>query len=111
MSTQVWSLYTSDGLLEAMDPILQGNFPTEKASRVLQIGLLCAQASAELRPMMSLVVKMLEDDSPLPSPTQPPFLSSSIRKGLAARMKVNSRNETSTQSSDNSTTITVIEPR
>ncbi|XP_042437626.1 cysteine-rich receptor-like protein kinase 3 [Zingiber officinale] len=107
----VWSLYTSDRLLEAMDPILQGNFPTEKASRALQIGLLCAQASAELRPMMSLVVKMLKDDSPIPSPTQPPFLSSSIRRGLAAQMKVNSRNATSTQSSENSTTMTVIEPR
>ncbi|XP_042431829.1 cysteine-rich receptor-like protein kinase 3 [Zingiber officinale] len=107
----VWSLYTSDRLLEAMDPILQGNFPTEKASRALQIGLLCAQASAELRPMMSSVVKMLKDDSPIPSPTQPPFLSSSIRRGLAAQMKVNSRNGTSTQSSENSTTMTVIEPR
>ncbi|RZR86421.1 hypothetical protein BHM03_00013620 [Ensete ventricosum] len=109
--TQVWNLYTSNRLLEAIDPILEGNFPMEKATRVLQIGLLCAQASAELRPAISVVVKMLVDDSPIPSPTQPPFLNSSMQIALAAQMKANSRHGTSTQSSDNNTTITVIEPR
>ncbi|XP_009392180.2 cysteine-rich receptor-like protein kinase 3 [Musa acuminata AAA Group] len=108
---EVWNLYTSNRLLEAIDPILEGNFPMEKATRVLQIGLLCAQASAELRPAISMVVKMLVDDSPIPSPTQPPFLNSSMQIALAARMKANSRHGTSTQSSDNNTTITVIEPR
>ncbi|THU58573.1 hypothetical protein C4D60_Mb03t15800 [Musa balbisiana] len=105
---EVWNLYTSNRLLEAIDPILEGNFPMEKATRVLQIGLLCAQASAELRPAISMVVKMLVDDSPIPSPTQPPFLNSSMQIALAARMKANSRHGTSTQSSDNNTTITQI---
>lgn len=48
----------------------------EDAARVLKIGLLCAQASAELRPSMSKVVKMLMNNQQLPRPTQPPFLSS-----------------------------------
>jgi hypothetical protein len=46
---------------------------------VLQIGLLCTQASAALRPSMSEVVEMLNNEEcVIPSPKQPPFLNASV---------------------------------
>ena len=74
LSVQVWNLYLSNRMSEAVDPVLEGSFPVEKATRLLHIALLCGQASDELRPSMSKVVKMLRDDSKLPGPMQPPFL-------------------------------------
>ncbi|KAK1325131.1 Cysteine-rich receptor-like protein kinase 2 [Acorus calamus] len=72
----VWNYYNTNRLPEAVDPILSGQFRAEVATRVLQIGLLCTQASAELRPSMSVVAKMLTDGGPVPPPSQPPFLNS-----------------------------------
>ncbi|KAM4133470.1 hypothetical protein ACJW30_01G331300 [Castanea mollissima] len=74
----VWNLYGMGKLCEAVDPVLDANFEEVEASRLLQIGLLCAQASAELRPSMSVVVKMLTDNHEIPQPTPPPFINSSI---------------------------------
>nr|POF07969.1 cysteine-rich receptor-like protein kinase 3 [Quercus suber] len=74
----VWNLYGTGKLCEAVDPILEANFEEVEASRLLQVGLLCAQASAELRPSMSVVVKMLTDNHEIPQPTPPPFINSSI---------------------------------
>ncbi|KAL0004283.1 hypothetical protein SO802_011844 [Lithocarpus litseifolius] len=73
----VWNLYGIGRVCEAVDPALEGQFQEEEASRLLQIGLLCVQASAELRPSMSTVVKMLSDNHEIPQPTHPPFLNSS----------------------------------
>ncbi|KAA3462642.1 cysteine-rich receptor-like protein kinase 2 isoform X1 [Gossypium australe] len=62
-------------LREVVDPVIEHNF-REKACRLLQIGLLCVQASTELRPSMSTIVQILTDDTcEIPCPTQPPFLS------------------------------------
>ena len=74
---KVWNLYGIGRICEAVDPALEGQFQEEEASRLLQIGLLCVQASAELRPSMSTVVKMLSDNHEIPQPTHPPFLNSS----------------------------------
>lgn len=74
---KVWDLYGKGRLSEAIDPVLKGTFQEEEASRFLQIGLLCVQASAELRPPMSEVVKMIENNHEIPEPKQPPFLSHS----------------------------------
>lgn len=74
----IWNFYVTRRLNEAIDKALKGKFNQEEASRLLQIGLLCVQANAELRPSMSLTVKMLTDkEELLPEPTQPPFLNSS----------------------------------
>ncbi|KAK2977479.1 hypothetical protein RJ640_016107, partial [Escallonia rubra] len=51
----VWNLCGTGRLREAVDSSLNGNFQEDEASRLLRIGLLCAQASAELRPSMSAV--------------------------------------------------------
>lgn len=99
----VWNLYISSRMPEVVDPVLEGKFPVGKATRVLHVGLLCAQASDELRPSISLVVKMLRDDIDLPPPTQPPFLSSSS--------EYRPKKSYSAPSSENSTTLSTIDPR
>ncbi|XP_049932404.1 cysteine-rich receptor-like protein kinase 3 [Nymphaea colorata] len=75
LSCQIWSFYLSDNLAECVDPKLRGKFPKRDALRVLNIGLVCAQASDELRPPMSKVVKMLTDGNcAIPPPPHPaPF--------------------------------------
>ncbi|CAK9176142.1 unnamed protein product [Ilex paraguariensis] len=72
----VWKLYKTDKLAESVDPCLKDDFPAKEVCKVLQIGLLCTQASAALRPSMDEVVQMLaNEDSEIPMPNQPPFLS------------------------------------
>ncbi|CAN6727153.1 unnamed protein product [Malus baccata var. baccata] len=109
-----WDLYGTCRLREAVDPLLEGQFENEEASRLLQIGLLCVQASAELRPAMSLVVKMLTENLEIPQPTQPPFLNSGTAK-FNRRIPSGSLNSlpaaSNTQSSKNSMTQSWIEPR
>lgn len=105
---KVWNLYQTGGSCDAVDPSLEGNFQKEEASRCLQIGLLCAQASAELRPSMSNVVKMLTGNQDIPQPTQPPFLRSiSFNQPRANYFQP----ESYSQSSGNSLTESWIEPR
>ncbi|KAH7570320.1 hypothetical protein JRO89_XS05G0085700 [Xanthoceras sorbifolium] len=112
----VWDLYGRRRLHEAVDPVLQSNFQEEEASRLLRIGLLCVQASAELRPSMSMVVKMLKDNHEIPEPTQPPFLnpsSTEISRPITPT-STNSKPESYSQSSGNSRnnmTQSWIEPR
>ncbi|XP_057949169.1 cysteine-rich receptor-like protein kinase 3 isoform X3 [Malania oleifera] len=73
----LWNLYGTGRLRDAVDPVLESTFQEEQASSLLKIGLLCVQASAELRPSMSVVVKMLNGNHEIPQPTQPPFLNPS----------------------------------
>lgn len=76
---QVWKQYKSNSLAECIDPVLKGKFPVSEASNVLQIALLCTQASPDLRPSMSEVVEMLNDqECTVPVPTQPPFLNTNL---------------------------------
>lgn len=111
----VWNLFGSGRLCEAIDPILEGQFQEQEVSRLLQIGLLCVQASAELRPSMSVVVKMLKESSELPTPTQPPFLNSSRSTECSRHMfsePNSSRQESDTQSPGNAaTTESWVKPR
>ncbi|KAL3748196.1 hypothetical protein ACJRO7_009432 [Eucalyptus globulus] len=75
----VWKHYKSNNLAACVDPALQGKFPVPEASDMLQISLLCTQASMELRPTMSVVVEMLRNrDHAVPEPKQPPFLNASV---------------------------------
>ncbi|XP_043804522.1 cysteine-rich receptor-like protein kinase 3 isoform X2 [Manihot esculenta] len=111
----VWNLYGTGRLSEAVDPTLDGNFQEEEASQLLQIGLLCVQASAELRPAMSVVVKMLTNSHEIPQPTQPPpFLNPGSSSEISSHSKpvnYSSQAESCTQSSGNSMTQSWIEPR
>ncbi|XP_071722800.1 cysteine-rich receptor-like protein kinase 1 [Rutidosis leptorrhynchoides] len=75
----VWKHYKAKSVTDSIDAGLDGRFEAESARRVLQIGLLCTQASVALRPSMSNVVTMLKDKaSHIPSPKQPPFLNASV---------------------------------
>ncbi|KAF3971177.1 hypothetical protein CMV_005199 [Castanea mollissima] len=109
----VWNLYVAGRPCEAVDPELEANFQEEEASRLLQIGLLCVQASAELRPSMPVVVKMLTHSQDIPLPTQPPFLNSSIRGAnqIVPLRAYNFQLESDTQTSGNSMTESLIDPR
>lgn len=108
---KVWNLYVAGRPFEAVDPELEAN--EEEASRLLQIGLLCVQASAELRPSMPVVVKMLTHSQDIPLPTQPPFLNSSIRGAnqIVPLRAYNFQLESDTQTSGNSMTESLIDPR
>jgi len=71
-----WRLYNEERALEVMDPTLEGSYSWEEGIRVIQIGLLCIQAEAVLRPSMSRVVSMLTSETEhLPSPTGPAFIN------------------------------------
>ncbi|KAM7269506.1 hypothetical protein ACFE04_025003 [Oxalis oulophora] len=110
MGRQVWNHYGSGTLKETVDSVLEGKFPDEEASRVLQIGLLCVQASPELRPAMSMVVKLLSEVQEIPRPTQPPFLNST-RGSSREIARPNANNVSSSQSSGNCMTESLILPR
>ena len=71
--------YKSNSVAWSVDSSLKGDFPLNEARNVVQIGLLCSQASAALRPSMSQVVQMLSDqNSVIPEPMQPPFMNASV---------------------------------
>ncbi|XP_008221860.1 PREDICTED: cysteine-rich receptor-like protein kinase 3 isoform X2 [Prunus mume] len=109
-----WDLYGTGRLCSVVDPLLEGKFDEEEASRLLQIGLLCVQASAELRPAMSLVVKMLIENPKIPQPTQPPFLNSGsaeFGRQIPSGTFNTLPDSNNTHSSRNSMTQSWIEPR
>uniref|UniRef100_A0A6N2MD59 Protein kinase domain-containing protein n=1 Tax=Salix viminalis TaxID=40686 RepID=A0A6N2MD59_SALVM len=75
----VWKHYKASKITDMVDPGLKGVFSQKQAEKVLQIGLLCTQASSRLRPSMNEVVQMLTDvRCEIPSPKQPPFLNASV---------------------------------
>ncbi|KAI3725999.1 hypothetical protein L1987_65796 [Smallanthus sonchifolius] len=87
----VWKLYKDGVVSEAIDPLLKGEFPEHEALEVMQIGLLCTQASAALRPSMAEVVEFFTTkaenrQTPIPVPHQPPFLNarSLMSQGLSS---------------------------
>lgn len=99
---------------EAVDPLLEGKFNEEEASKLLQVGLLCVQASAELRPAMSSVVKMLTENHEIPQPTQPPFLNSGSSEFSPFNLqgkRFYGQPSSSTLSSGNKLTESWVEPR
>ncbi|KAL3571120.1 hypothetical protein D5086_028369 [Populus alba] len=75
----VWKHYKVKTITDMIDPGLKDSFPEKQAETVLQIGLLCTQASPRLRPFMNEVVSLLaKARSEIPSPKQPPFLNASV---------------------------------
>ncbi|MCL7051865.1 hypothetical protein MKW94_001200 [Papaver nudicaule] len=98
---EVYKHYKANTLLDSVDPSLEGKFPEKEASDVLQVGLLCTQASIAVRPSMSDVVKMLTDkDFHVPLPKQPPFLNASVMDPDASSISfgISSRSSTLTNS-------------
>ncbi|KAJ1261445.1 hypothetical protein BS78_09G030000 [Paspalum vaginatum] len=72
----IWNHYNAGTLMELLDQDLGDQCSEEDALLVFHVGLLCAQALANLRPPMWKVVEMLSSrDKELPRPTQPPFIN------------------------------------
>ena len=56
---QVWKLYETDEVLEMVDESMGDEYDKEEVLRMIQLGLLCTQASVTQRPSMSEIVAML----------------------------------------------------
>ncbi|KAJ0007842.1 hypothetical protein Pint_30283 [Pistacia integerrima] len=70
----VWDLWTSDRVLELVDPVLDEAPSRETLIRFVNIALLCLEENAEHRPTMNDVVSMLTNESlRLRPPNQPAF--------------------------------------
>ncbi|XP_030939533.1 G-type lectin S-receptor-like serine/threonine-protein kinase At1g11410 [Quercus lobata] len=73
----VWDLWREGKAMEIVDASLGETYPANEVLRCIQIGLLCVQEHARDRPTMLTIVFMLGNDTPLPSPKQPAFISTS----------------------------------
>uniref|UniRef100_A0ACD5ZQX7 Uncharacterized protein n=1 Tax=Avena sativa TaxID=4498 RepID=A0ACD5ZQX7_AVESA len=91
----VWRHYNEGTMMELLDPNLREQCSEREALKVFQVGLLCAQASPNLRPPMWKVVEMLgRANRALPRPSEPPFInvkgSNSDGSGSSYSLKSNS---------------------
>jgi serine/threonine protein kinase len=73
-----WRSYEIGNIVQMIDPLaLIERCSEQQALRCIQVGLLCTQAEASLRPPMSTATLMLSSHSAtLPNPTKPVFVSS-----------------------------------
>ena len=62
MFCQVWTLYEFDDLESIIDRTLKRDFDTEEALWLLKISLVCIPDSPKIKPFMSMVAKMLQDE-------------------------------------------------
>eukprot|EP00253_Pinus_taeda_P021787 PITA_21787 len=73
-----WISYKRGCLPNMIDSTLAETMRLEQALRCIQVGLLCTQADAGLRPIMSTVILMISSASvTLANPTKPAFVKSS----------------------------------
>ncbi|GLJ19715.1 hypothetical protein SUGI_0357180 [Cryptomeria japonica] len=70
-----WKLFQGGNTLNMVDSEASG-VSEEQALRCIHVGLLCVQANATLRPVMSDVITMISSSSvTLPNPSMPAFVS------------------------------------
>ncbi|KAK9132262.1 hypothetical protein Scep_011790 [Stephania cephalantha] len=73
-------LQQKGSVMELVDPKLGSDFNKEEVERMIQISLLCANASPTLRPAMSIVVSMLEGQTAVQTiPSDPSILDKDTR--------------------------------
>ncbi|KAI5661981.1 hypothetical protein M9H77_21304 [Catharanthus roseus] len=72
-------------LLELVDPDLGSEYPTEEATVMLNVALLCTNAAPTLRPTMSQVVSMLEGRTDVQDLLSDPGLSATSSKFRSIR--------------------------
>ncbi|KAE8124672.1 hypothetical protein FH972_019537 [Carpinus fangiana] len=68
-------LKEKESLLELVDPRLGSNYKKEEVMVMINVALLCTNASAAIRPTMSLVVSMLEGGTIVPVLVSDPSVS------------------------------------
>ena len=86
---QVWDLWGEGKAMEIVDASLGETHPANEVLRCIQIGLLCVQEHARDRPTMLTIVFMLGNDTPLPSPKQPAFISTSTNNNREMLTSIN----------------------
>ncbi|RHN62547.1 putative protein kinase RLK-Pelle-DLSV family [Medicago truncatula] len=69
-----WTLWTEGRALDMVDQALNHSYPFAIVLRCIQIGLLCVQENAIIRPSVLEVVFMLANETPLREPKKPAFL-------------------------------------
>ncbi|KAJ9690211.1 hypothetical protein PVL29_012725 [Vitis rotundifolia] len=77
----VWNLWEEDKALDIIDPSIEKSYPADEVLRCIQIGLLCVQESTTDRPTMLIIIFMLSNNSMLPFPKRPTFISKTTHKG------------------------------
>ncbi|XP_057866721.2 cysteine-rich receptor-like protein kinase 19 isoform X1 [Cryptomeria japonica] len=106
-----WVLFKRGNGLNVVDS-KASELVEEEALRCIHVGLLCVQADATFRPVMSDVIKMLTRSSmKLPSPTEPAFINyseSDASKPVSSFVVEYNEKETS---QINETTVTELEAR
>ncbi|KAL2333158.1 hypothetical protein Fmac_014371 [Flemingia macrophylla] len=79
---RAWKLYEEDMHLELVDKTLDPeDYDAEEVKKIIEIGLLCTQASAAARPTMSELVLLLKGKNSLGllRPSMPVFVESNFR--------------------------------
>lgn len=82
---QAYVLQERGSLLELVDPDLGSEYPTEEATVMLNVALLCTNAAPTLRPTMSQVVSMLEGRTDVQDLLSDPGLSATSSKFRSIR--------------------------
>lgn len=80
--SQAWKLYEEERHLELVDKTLNtSDYDAQEVKKVIEIALLCTQATAATRPTMSEVVVLLKSKNFVEhmKPTMPVFVNSNLR--------------------------------
>ncbi|KAF5442719.1 hypothetical protein F2P56_035346 [Juglans regia] len=101
-----WELWRDERSLELMDSVIGRPSSEGTIVRLINIGLLCVQASPSDQPTMFDVVSMMSNEhAPLPIPKKPAFTT--CRNSMHSNPKINYAENCSV----NSVTISVLEAR
>ncbi|KAG6385518.1 hypothetical protein SASPL_154354 [Salvia splendens] len=100
-----WMLYKEERSLELVDNGVECSSYISQVVRSIHVGLLCVQEQTEVRPNMSSVVLMLNNDGVLPESKHPGFFTG---RDVNANETSHSSN---TASSGNAMTISLLEAR
>lgn len=104
-----WNKYQQGNALDIVDPKLEGQYPRERALRVITIALLCTQGSSGQRPAMSQVVSMLTTDIEIRvQPTEPTFVAAIPARPASSFTTANSESSTSVAASHQSSGSTSV---
>ena len=91
--------------MDIIDLSLEKSYFVDEVLRCIQIGLLCVQESVTDQPTMLTIIFILGNNSTLPFPKRPAFISKTTHKGE----DLSSSGERLL--SVNNVTVTVLQPR
>eukprot|EP01018_Ginkgo_biloba_P030398 Gb_19701 [translate_table: standard] len=105
-----WHLHEQNRLQELMDPDLVSTYSEEEVIRVIEVALLCTQASPTMRPPMSRVVAMLTGDAEvIPVTSRPGYITDWEYSNVLSGAK-STENATTQSSTGRSTVISQSSP-